>query len=70
VNVAPAEPNIRDPFVLYQSQGSTLAAPLQEEGPGEIHPDNHPERSKSALDWGNDSQTDVLWALYTPIRQT
>jgi hypothetical protein len=45
VNVAPAEPNIRDPFVLYQSQGSTLAAPLQEEGPGEIHPDNHPERS-------------------------
>jgi hypothetical protein len=29
VNVAPAESDIQDPFVLYQPQGCTLAAQLQ-----------------------------------------
>jgi hypothetical protein len=49
VNVAPAESDIRDPFVLNQPQGCTLAAALQEECPAEIDPNDQPEPSKSAL---------------------
>lgn len=70
VNATPAESEIRDPFMLHQQQGCTLVAPLQEEGPAEIDPNDQPEPSKSALKWIDDLRTDELWARYTPILQT